>query len=147
MNMDVYNPKELLSILVEIESKLKLAVEKHCPHSDLSITIDFDKTLENFFDRHDIRGNEVGFISTQIALQHLRREIEKAREIVVDTNDLRAWNDYTNRGNEVQTVQLLDNQNKGVSFFFEKGFSYIMLAITLSCIIMMCYVFFFVAPL
>ena len=147
MNMDVYNPKELLSILAEIETKLKLALEKHCPHSELTFNADFDEKLESFFERHDVKGNEVGFISTQIALLHLRREIEKARGVVVDTNDLRAWNDYINSDYQIQTVELLDRKGKEAGFFFDKGFSYVMLAITLSCIIMMCYVFFFISPL
>lgn len=147
MNVDVYNPKELLSILVEIEGKLNTAIEKHCPQSDISSNVDFDKFLASFLERRDVKGNEVGFISTQIALQHLRQEIEKTKSIVVDTNDLRAWHHYVNWKNNEQFISLEEKKNKKSVFFFEKHLNYIMLAIALGCIITICYIFFLITPI
>lgn len=142
MNIDIYDPKELLNVLINIESELEMAMNKHCPDSRFSIDVDPDKALESFLNRQDVKGNEVGFLSTQIALLHLRREVEKTKGVVVDTNNLRAWEDFHQRDNDKGNQKKLEEKAiAGLSI--GTGLNYVMLAITLASIMIMGYFFLF----
>ncbi|MBD1422882.1 hypothetical protein [Sphingobacterium chuzhouense] len=142
MNIDIYDPKELLNVLINIESELEMAMNKHCPDSRFSIDVDPDKALESFLNRQDVKGNEVGFLSTQIALLHLRREVEKTKGVVVDTNNLRAWEDFHQRDNDKGNQKKVEEKAiAGLSI--GTGLNYVMLAITLASIMIMGYFFLF----
>lgn len=142
MNIDIYDPKELLNVLINIESELEMAMNKHCPDSRFSIDVDPDKALESFLNRQDVKGNEVGFLSTQIALLHLRREVEKTKGVVVDTNNLRAWEDFHQRDNDKGNQKKVEEKAiAGLSI--GTGLNNVMLAITLASIMIMGYFFLF----
>lgn len=143
MNKDIYNPKELLSTLVKMENQLDQAMDKYCPHSKLSFDVDIDKALGNFLSRQDVKGNEVGFLSTQIALQHLRREVEKAKGIVVDTNGLRAWEDFLKFKYDQEALKSIGEKNKTSKFCIGTELNYVMIGITVICVVITCYFFLF----
>lgn len=94
MNSVSYDPQELLIALMEIDKKLKLTMAKHCPDQNISIDDDLDKVWDDFFELQGVRNNEIGYVSTQLAILHLRREVEKTMEVVVQTNSLRAIRDF-----------------------------------------------------
>lgn len=89
-----YDPKELLITLMEMKEKLKSTIAKHCPDHDMSICDDLDKALEDFFQLQHVGNNEIGYLSSQLALLHLFREVERTMEVVVNTNNLRAYYDF-----------------------------------------------------
>lgn len=94
MSQVSYNPRELLSVLVEVETKLKSSVNNNCPEKDISFSEDIDDALEEFLQRQSLRANDVAYLSSQMALFHLCRELEKTIGVVVDSNDLRAYHDF-----------------------------------------------------
>lgn len=143
MNNDIYNPKKLLGSLLEMEQQLEQAMDKYCPHSKLSFDVDLDKALGLFLSRQDVKGNEVGFLSTQIALQHLRREIEKVKGIVTDTNGLRAWEDFLKFKQDQEALKSITEKNKTSKFSIGTALNYVMLGITVICVITTCYFFLF----
>src|SRR5690606_25628739 len=101
-----------------------------------------DKALESFLNRQDVKGNEVGFLSTQIALLHLRREVEKTRGVVVETNNLRAWEDFLKREG-YQKNQKEVEEKKVARLSVGTRLNYVMLVITLASIMMTGYFFLF----
>ncbi|MBL1409052.1 hypothetical protein [Sphingobacterium faecale] len=94
MNSVSYNPKEILSTLMELESRLKYSINKHCPDRELALSDDLDKALEEFLELKTEADNEVAYLSSQLALLHLHRELEKTIGVVLDTNNLRAFYDF-----------------------------------------------------
>lgn len=146
MNMDIYDPKELLNTLVEIENQLEQAMDNYCPNSKLSFDVDPDKALKSFLDRQDVKGNEVGFLSTQIALQHLRHEVVKTKEVVIDTNSLRAWEGFLKWEHARDDQKIREEKNKESKLpiaIIGTKLNYLMLGIMVVCIMMTCYFFLF----
>ncbi|MCW8313886.1 hypothetical protein ABTW24_08880 [Sphingobacterium thalpophilum] len=94
MSSHIYDPKALLLTLIDTEKHLTLEIEKHFSSEGISIAEDIDLAFENFFQSHDLKGNEVGYLSSQLALYQLKREVKKAIEVVVDSNQLRAYYDF-----------------------------------------------------
>ncbi len=94
MNSVSYNPKEILSTLNELESRLKCSIQKHCPDRALAFSDDLDKALEEFLQLKNGTDDEVAYLSSQLALLHLHRELEKAIGVIVDSNNLRAFQDF-----------------------------------------------------
>lgn len=94
MRDNTYDPKKLLDVLIDVEGQLGRALENYCPHTSFTADINLDQLLEDFLHRQDVKGNEVGFLSTQIALLGLLHEIEKTKGVLVETNNLRAWEDF-----------------------------------------------------
>ncbi|MBD1426575.1 hypothetical protein [Sphingobacterium arenae] len=142
MATSVYDPKELLDTLLKIEYELQEAMEKYCHDSRFSIDVDVEKTLEAFLSRQGVKGNEVGFLSTQIALLHLRREVEKSRDVVVDTNDLRAWEEYTRYSDHEENRGEIKQRN-GTDTALGTKLNYVMLVITLTSVMLTGYFFLF----
>ncbi|ERJ57418.1 hypothetical protein [Sphingobacterium paucimobilis] len=95
MNSVSYNPKEILSTLTELEGRLKCSIDKHCPDRGLILSDDLDKALEQFLELKSETGDEVAYLSSQLALLHLQREVEKTIGVVVDSNNLRACHDFS----------------------------------------------------
>lgn len=94
MNKVSYNPKELLSVLIDLDGKLKSTVDKNCPETSLNISDDLDDALEDFLKESNLVDNDIGFLTSQMALLQLQRELKKTIDIVVDTNDLAAFRDF-----------------------------------------------------
>ncbi|MFD2555193.1 hypothetical protein [Sphingobacterium tabacisoli] len=94
MNSVSYNPKEILSTLTELEGRLKCSIDKHCPDRELALSEDLDKALEEFLELKNETDDEVAYLSSQLALLHLQRELEKTIGVVVDSNNLRAFHDF-----------------------------------------------------
>ncbi|TYP87829.1 hypothetical protein BC792_13324 [Sphingobacterium allocomposti] len=94
MHSGSYDPKDLLSTLMEVERRLETTIEKHCPDKQLSLSEDLDKALEDFLQLKEVKDNEIGYLSSQLALLHLRKEVEKAINVVVESNNLRAYHDF-----------------------------------------------------
>ncbi|WP_333624368.1 hypothetical protein [Sphingobacterium siyangense] len=94
MDTVIYEPKELLVALIELEKRLATALGKYCPNNDLLLSEDLDKALEDFLQLREVADNEIGYLSSQLALIHLEREIERTIEVVIDSNNLRAYYDY-----------------------------------------------------
>lgn len=141
MKSHQYDPKELLCALFEIEERLEEAIVKYCPESELSVETDLEQAMHHFLNRHDVKGNEVGFLSTQMAMQHLRSEVEKAKGIVVDTNSLRAWKDFK-QFQEERYPQRNHKQVNGPYYTTEK-FRYLILGAAIIGVITTCYFFIF----
>lgn len=135
MATNIYDPKELLNVLIKVERELEDAMDKYCCDSRFSIDTDVDKTLESFFKQQGVKGNEVGFLSTHIALAHLCREIEKTRSVVVDTNNLRAWEDFVRLGDGKETTDAVV-ENRAIDRFMGTKLNYAMLVITLLSVIL-----------
>jgi hypothetical protein len=95
MNSGSYEPKELLATLMEIEEKLRILIDTYCPDKTLSLSGDLDTALNNFLQLQHVPNNEIGFLSSQLALFHLKKEVERARNVVIDSNNLRAFHDYS----------------------------------------------------
>ncbi|MFD2905728.1 hypothetical protein [Sphingobacterium anhuiense] len=94
MNSVSYDPQELLIMLMEIEEKLKSTIAKNCPDQAMAICDDLDRALDDFLQLEDVRNNEIGYLSSQLAYLHLLREVQKAMDIVINTNNLRAFHDF-----------------------------------------------------
>lgn len=94
MDTVIYEPKELLVALIELEKRLATAVGKYCPNNELLLSEDLDKALEDFLQLREVADNEVGYLSSQLALLHLGREIERTIDVVIESNNLRAYHDY-----------------------------------------------------
>lgn len=96
MSLEFYRSKELLSTLIEVNGKIKHVIEKNCPDTDLVLSEDIDAALEDFLqlDDQDVADNNVAYLSSQLALLHLNKEIERAIEVIVEVNDLRAYYDF-----------------------------------------------------
>lgn len=142
MSVAIYDSKELLKVLMNIESELEMAMNKYCPDSHFSVDVDPDIALENFLNRQDVMGNEVVFLSTQMALMHLRREIEKTKGVVVDTNNLRAWEDFIQRDNDQRNQRTVEKRAIAGAWI-GKELNYVMLIITLASLLVPAYFFLF----
>ncbi|KKO89238.1 hypothetical protein AAW12_24325 [Sphingobacterium sp. Ag1] len=94
MNLQTYNPKALLVQLMKIEKELSIAIEFHFSDPDFMVSDDLDNAFNDFFQSKELLGNEVGYLSTQLALLHMKREVEKAIEVLIDSNQLRAYYDF-----------------------------------------------------
>lgn len=94
MNQVSYNPKELLTVLIEVETQLKSTINKNYPEREISLSEDLDQALEEFLKQQSLRDNDVGYLSSQMALFHLCREFEKTIGVIIDSNDLRAFHDF-----------------------------------------------------
>lgn len=94
MSQESYNPKELLSVLLDVEAMLKQVIQRNCPENNLLISQDLDLVLDDFFKRQNVREDDIAYLSSQLALLHLSREIEKAKGVVIEVNDLRAFHDF-----------------------------------------------------
>lgn len=89
-----YNAKELLATLLEVEAMLVEVNSKNYPNREFLLTEDTDKILEEFLEYQSVEDSNAGYISTELALFYLRKELVKTIDIVVISNDLRAYNDY-----------------------------------------------------
>lgn len=94
MSQESYNPKELLSVLLEVETVLEQVIKKNCPENDALCSQNLDVALEDFLRKQNVRNNDIAYLSSQLTLMHLSREIEKAIGVVVEVNDLRAYHDF-----------------------------------------------------
>lgn len=94
MSQEYYNPKELLSELLKVETVIKQVIEKNCPENDRMNSQDLDLALEDFLRKQSIRNDNIAFLSSQLALLHLSAEIKKTIGLVVEVNDLRAFHDF-----------------------------------------------------
>lgn len=94
MSSNTYDPKALLLTLIDTEKHLTLEIEKYFSNEGFSIAEDLDQAFEEFFESRDLMGNEVGYLSSQLTLFQLKREVRKAIDVVVDSNQLRAYYDY-----------------------------------------------------
>jgi len=113
MSQVSYNPKELLSMLVEVETKLKSSVNKNCPEKDISFSEDVDNALEEFLQQQSIQKDDVGYLTSQMALFHLCRELEKTIGVVVESNDLRAYHDFkTYMGPDYKEPEIIEKKWK-----------------------------------
>lgn len=97
MTTNTYDPKALLGALLSIEYKLDETIDEHCPYSELKFDDDLDKALNDFLGRREFHVNEQGYLLSQLALLHLRKEFIKAKGTIVESNNLRAVHDYINR--------------------------------------------------
>jgi len=95
MSQVSYNSKELLSTLVEIEDRLETVLNKNYPKKEFYLTEDTDEALEKILQYQTIEDDNAGYISTELAFFYLRKELEKTIDIVVISNDLRAYYDYS----------------------------------------------------
>jgi len=119
MSQISYNPRELLSVLVEVETKLKSTVNNNCPEKDISLSEDIDDALEEFLQRQSVQDNNVGYLTSQMALFHLCRELEKTIGVVVESNDLRAYHDFkTYMGPDYKEPEIVEKKWKGREMFF-----------------------------
>ncbi len=96
MTSKTYDAKSLLVALLELEHRLDKTINEHCPSSELTFDGDLDKALNDFLGRREVDGNEQGYLLSQLALLHLRKEFAKAKDTVVESNNLRAVHDYMN---------------------------------------------------
>jgi len=94
MRSEFYKPKELLSALIEVDDRLKSTIEKHCPDKDFKLSGDVDVDLQDFLQLTASADNDVAYLSSQLALLHLRKEMEKTIEVIVEVNGLRAHHDF-----------------------------------------------------
>lgn len=97
MTTNTYDPKALLGALIAIEHQLDETIDGHCPSTELKFDGDLDKALNDFLGRREFHGNEQGYLLSQLALLHLRKEFTKAKGTIVESNNLRAVHDYINR--------------------------------------------------
>lgn len=99
-----YNPKELLSILVDLDKTLKSVVDENCPDRYLNVSGTSDNDLEHFLIESNLLDDDIGYLASHMALLQLRRELDKTIEIVVETNDLQAHYDFnTKKGYSLKT--------------------------------------------
>lgn len=94
MSSNLYDPRKLLEEFINIEEALHETIANHCPDSQLSVTDDLDEALEVFLSNYNIKGEEVPFLSSQYALLHLQQKVAKTRKVLVEVNNLRAYEDY-----------------------------------------------------
>lgn len=94
MEKRFYDPKLLLLALREIEETLKTTIDRNCPNPGINIAHDLDKAMDDFLQFYGGEGQDVGLISSQLALLHIQREVERAILVVIDSNNLRAFNDF-----------------------------------------------------
>ncbi|WP_400261967.1 hypothetical protein ACFX5U_20675 [Sphingobacterium sp. SG20118] len=109
MTANTYDAKALLGALMEIEYRLDETINEHCPSSELTFDGDLDKALNDFLGRREVHGNEQGYLLSQLALLHLRKEFAKAKGTVVESNNLRAVHDYQKSNPDM--LQAKSNQN------------------------------------
>ncbi|GEM62322.1 hypothetical protein D3C87_1394260 [compost metagenome] len=138
MNSVSYDPQELLITLMEFEKKLTSSIAKNCPDRDMALCDDLDKALDDFLQLQGVRNNEVGYLSSQLALLHLRREIQKTMEIVVTTNNLRAFQDFK--------VKIEEESQQAPALMRQWGSSDLILAAILGGLIAAALTFFVVLP-
>lgn len=100
MTSNTYDAKSLLVALLELEHRLDTTINEHCPSSELAFDGDLDKALNDFLGRREVDGNEQGYLLSQLALLHLRKEFAKAKDTVVESNNLRAVHDYMDLNTE-----------------------------------------------
>lgn len=90
-----YDPKELLSVLVELDYKLQTLVNEQYPEdSQLNIDNGIEEALDDFLTKSNLLEDDIGYLTSQMALHQLGQEIKKAIEIVVETNNLQAHHDF-----------------------------------------------------
>lgn len=94
MRDNTYDPKRLLDVLIDVERQLNSALDDYCPPGNPTEDTDFDQKLNDFLDTHPLKDNEVALLSTQMAVLGLLREIEKTKHVVIETNNLRALEDF-----------------------------------------------------
>lgn len=94
MSQNSYKPKELLTALIEVDKILKSTINKNCPENKLLFTDDLDKSLEEFLQKKHTKEDDIGYLSSQMALFHLQRELENTIAVVIDSNNLRAFHDF-----------------------------------------------------
>lgn len=90
-----YDPKELLSVLVELDFKLQTLVNEQCPEDgELNIENGIEQALDDFLTKSNLLEDDIGYLTSQMALHQLGQEIKKTIEIVVETNNLQAHHDF-----------------------------------------------------
>ncbi|MGE8427070.1 MAG: hypothetical protein ACN6O7_04315 [Sphingobacterium sp.] len=118
MRSTVYDPKALLLTLIDTEKHLNLEIEKHFSNEGFSIADDLDQAFADFFGSRDLKGNEVGYLSSQLTLLQLKREVRKAIDVVVDSNQLRAYYDYVNLNDAHLQMKSSTGQQKSPKISF-----------------------------
>jgi hypothetical protein len=81
-------------VLREVEQTLKMTIDTNCPNPGIKITQDLDNALNEFLKFYGDEDKNIGYIASQIALIHLQGELEKAIKVVVDANNLKAYNEF-----------------------------------------------------
>lgn len=101
MKPKAYNPQEILISLLEIEKSLRTVIKENCPEKSITLNEDLDKALNDLLGGESDDIDKVEFLTTQLSLLHLKREIEKTIKVVLETNDLRAFLDYSKHKQEI----------------------------------------------
>lgn len=128
MNLQTYDPKTLLTQLITIEKNLSVAIESHFSEPELTVSEDLDKAFSTFFQSKELEGNEVGYLSTQLALLHLKREVEKTIDVLVESNQLRAYYDFIS-SREVSDIEEKEGKNNRQLFVWGAIFGGILIGV------------------
>lgn len=90
-----YNPQEVLISLIEIEKSLKTVIQENCPEKPIALNENLDTALNDLLDAQGANIDKVEYLTTQLSLLHLKRELEKTIQVVIESNELRALLDYS----------------------------------------------------
>src|SRR5690606_13803392 len=58
---------------------------------------DLSESLDEFLKIDSNNVNDIAYTATQLAMLHLRREIDRTIELVIESNDLRAYYEFQNK--------------------------------------------------
>lgn len=89
-----YNPQELVRVLLEMEDMLAHTLQHYCPTHPIIIGEDVEQVCEDFLKINHLKDDQIGYVSSNLALLHLKNEIVKAKNVVVDSNNMRAYVDF-----------------------------------------------------
>ncbi|MFD2598258.1 hypothetical protein ACFSQ3_04775 [Sphingobacterium corticis] len=94
MQLPVYDSRKVFYALDKIERDLDQLIATQCPDAPLILEEGLDVAMNRFLSRYNFEGNEVSLLTTQYALMRLRSELTKAKDVVVEINDLQALQDF-----------------------------------------------------
>lgn len=99
MNKEFCDPRELLSALIEVDTKLNITINEYSKNSDVMQSKDIDQILEEFIEDQNNKYTDNKSLLSELALLCLRREVQKTIDVVVDSNSLRAHYDFEKQFN------------------------------------------------
>lgn len=112
-----YNPQEVLISLIEIEKSLQTVIQENCPEKPITLNEDLDTALNDLLDAQGANIDKVEYLTTQLSLLHLKRELDKTLQVVIESNELRALLDYSKYSPDIlKKTQKINNDWRQIDY-------------------------------
>ncbi len=96
-----YDSKQLLTVLKEIEQNLEHAM-----------------AINGFLTNHELKGEEISYLSAQIVCKYLKYEVQKAKNVIIEAHYLRAYKEFHARHLTINQLEPYCGKHLQIKYVF-----------------------------